>query len=402
MDLLFIIFAVLTVLPALLMVVARNPVNGAMFMIVSFVGMAALFVLLEAFFLAILQVLVYAGAIMVLFLFVIMLLGAERVEHTNPSRFRWLTPVAIVLGLVFLITSSVAIIGGEIDLTEQQELAPTIRVVNAFDDFSAGSEGAVDVYLDGTLVAGDVAFGDNSSFETWDAGMYTATVFNAGEDAEAADPLVEQQIEVNNGEAISLVAIGRATGAPGPGLTVATHDVEFNDDKDTLWLGVVNALPEWDMVDLRDADSNDLLIETVAYGEAAIVEVEKGEYDLLLSQSGNARNELASVDDEDLEADDLTMFVFTDERVEGNAFEQRIIKLDAKAPSSFGSPTHVGRLLFSRYVLPFEMVSLLLLVAMIGAIVLTHEALGQRRRVVRRLANPPAGLEKPITGEPSK
>ena len=56
------------------MVCSRHPVSAAMFMIVSLVGVAALFVLLEAFFLAILQVLVYAGAVMVLFLFIIMLL----------------------------------------------------------------------------------------------------------------------------------------------------------------------------------------------------------------------------------------------------------------------------------------------------------------------------------------
>jgi hypothetical protein len=48
------------------------------------------------------------------------------------------------------------------------------------------------------------------------------------------------------------------------------------------------------------------------------------------------------------------------------------------------------------------MVALLLLVAMIGAIVLTHESLSTRRQMVRRLANPPAGLDQPIIGESSK
>lgn len=56
------------------MVASRHPVSAAMFMIISLVSVAALFVLLEAFFLAILQVLVYGGAVMVLFLFIIMLL----------------------------------------------------------------------------------------------------------------------------------------------------------------------------------------------------------------------------------------------------------------------------------------------------------------------------------------
>lgn len=60
------------------MVLLPNAVNGAMCMIVSFLSTAALFVLLEAYFLAIIQVLVYAGAVMVLFLFIIMLLDVDK------------------------------------------------------------------------------------------------------------------------------------------------------------------------------------------------------------------------------------------------------------------------------------------------------------------------------------
>jgi hypothetical protein len=91
-----------------------------------------------------------------------------------------------------------------------------------------------------------------------------------------------------------------------------------------------------------------------------------------------------------------------DERQPDNSFESRILDFEVTGSPSFGSPTHIGRLLFTRYVLPFEMVALLLLVAMIGAIVLTHEALAPRERMVRRLANPPAGLDQPIIGKPGK
>ncbi|MDP4611719.1 MAG: NADH-quinone oxidoreductase subunit J [Opitutales bacterium] len=80
LDILFYVFAAIVLVSALLMVVSPNAVNGAMCMIVSFVGTAALFVLLEAYFLAILQVLVYAGAVMVLFLFIIMLLDVDKSE----------------------------------------------------------------------------------------------------------------------------------------------------------------------------------------------------------------------------------------------------------------------------------------------------------------------------------
>lgn len=83
-DWLFYIFAILAVFGALSVAISRNPVNAAMGMIVSFIGMAALFVLLETYFLAVLQILVYAGAIVVLFLFIIMLMDVSRAAAPKP------------------------------------------------------------------------------------------------------------------------------------------------------------------------------------------------------------------------------------------------------------------------------------------------------------------------------
>src|SRR5437588_1928530 len=82
-DILFYVFAFLTLLCGLLVVAnpfTRNPVTGAMFLVLTIVSMAGLFVLLHAFFLAAVQILVYAGAVMVLFLFVIMLLNLKEEE----------------------------------------------------------------------------------------------------------------------------------------------------------------------------------------------------------------------------------------------------------------------------------------------------------------------------------
>lgn len=76
-DILFWVFSVAMLLCGLAVVTNRNPVACAMFLVLLFVFMAGLFVLLEAFFLAAIQVLVYAGAVMVLFLFVIMLLDIK-------------------------------------------------------------------------------------------------------------------------------------------------------------------------------------------------------------------------------------------------------------------------------------------------------------------------------------
>jgi NADH-quinone oxidoreductase subunit J len=89
-DLFFYLFAGLTLLCGLLVVwnpLSRNPVTSAMFLVLTIVSLSGLFVLLHAFFLAAVQVLVYAGAVMVLFLFVIMLLNLKEEERRRLHRF---------------------------------------------------------------------------------------------------------------------------------------------------------------------------------------------------------------------------------------------------------------------------------------------------------------------------
>jgi NADH-quinone oxidoreductase subunit J len=77
---LFYAFAAIAVGMTLLVVVQSNPVHSVLLLIGSFVGLAGLYVLLDAPFVAVIQIIVYAGAIMVLFLFVVMLLNAPREE----------------------------------------------------------------------------------------------------------------------------------------------------------------------------------------------------------------------------------------------------------------------------------------------------------------------------------
>ena len=79
----FFLFAAIAVIFALVVVVHRNPVVGALALVVSFFALAVMYVLLDAPFMAALQVIVYAGAIMVLFLFVIMLLNLQHEERTR-------------------------------------------------------------------------------------------------------------------------------------------------------------------------------------------------------------------------------------------------------------------------------------------------------------------------------
>jgi NADH-quinone oxidoreductase subunit J len=98
---LFLITAVIAVVGALLMVLSRNAVHSALYLLLNFGAIAVLYLLLNSPFLFAVQLTVYAGAIMVLFLFVVMLLGVEKVEDT-PNRLRWQTPLAAVLGLVLI------------------------------------------------------------------------------------------------------------------------------------------------------------------------------------------------------------------------------------------------------------------------------------------------------------
>jgi NADH-quinone oxidoreductase subunit J len=86
-EVLFYLFSAAMLIFGLLVITNRNPVNSAMFLVLVFFFMAGLFVLLEAFFLAAVQVLVYAGAVMVLFLFVIMLLNVTDETRRKANLF---------------------------------------------------------------------------------------------------------------------------------------------------------------------------------------------------------------------------------------------------------------------------------------------------------------------------
>lgn len=97
---LFLILALVAVVSALGMLFSRNAVYAALFLILNFGTVAVFYLLLNAPFIALTQVTVYAGAIMVLFLFVIMLLGAEQSGRT--PAVRWLRPVTISLGAILL------------------------------------------------------------------------------------------------------------------------------------------------------------------------------------------------------------------------------------------------------------------------------------------------------------
>jgi NADH-quinone oxidoreductase subunit J len=107
--LLFFLFAAVAVGGAVLVVVLRNPMHGAIALLASFLSVAALFLLRHAEFLAAVQVFVYGGGIMVLFLFVIMLVHPDRLRTSR--RFTAGAPLALVLVMALAAVIIVAFLG---------------------------------------------------------------------------------------------------------------------------------------------------------------------------------------------------------------------------------------------------------------------------------------------------
>ena len=97
----FFILALVAIATALGMLFSKNAVYAAIFLVMNFATVAVFFLTLGGSFIAVTQIAVYAGAIMVLFLFVIMLLGAEKLGQSET--LKWQMPLALVLGLVLIV-----------------------------------------------------------------------------------------------------------------------------------------------------------------------------------------------------------------------------------------------------------------------------------------------------------
>ncbi len=109
----FITFAVAAALigaGGLGVITARNPVHSALFLIQTLIGVAILFVVQDAHFLAAVQVVVYAGAIVILFLFVIMLLGVDKAEDLGVEPIAGQKPLAVVVGAALAASGIVTVV----------------------------------------------------------------------------------------------------------------------------------------------------------------------------------------------------------------------------------------------------------------------------------------------------
>ncbi len=381
----FLIVACIAILSAALMLVAQNAVHAAMFLVINFMCVAFFFLTLGAPFIALVQIAVYAGAIMVLFLFVIMLLGAERVPP-SPGPYRWLPRAAIVLGVIFLITAGAAIASGEINRQEPPPARPQVRVIHA-----ASTAAPVDVYLNNELFLEGMDFRDVTDYVAMPAGEYGVTVFPAGADPATESPAMLGSLILTQGDAVSLVALG----AGGAFQLVQLLDNLAPPEGDQARLTVLNGLPDVAMIDLVDpglesvADDSAVLIARAGFGEP--VET------LLLNPVDNwtlqviptgGDEPVVTYTNLDLRPHTNNLLLPAPEELAAGG--RRVVPLRVETPTlpPYGSPLQVGGVLFTTFLLPFELVGILLLVAMVGAIVLTRRELLRearpRRPIVRR------------------
>lgn len=120
----FYLFATITVLSGFMVIAARNPVHSVLFLILAFFNAAALFVLLGAEFLAMILIIVYVGAVAVLFLFVVMMLDINFVELRQG--FLQYLPIGVIVGAILLI--ELVLVVGAWQLTPTIAAAPDIDI----------------------------------------------------------------------------------------------------------------------------------------------------------------------------------------------------------------------------------------------------------------------------------
>jgi NADH-quinone oxidoreductase subunit J len=134
----FYLFAIMTVAAAVMVVSARNPVHSVLFLILAFFNSAALFVLLGAEFLAMILVVVYVGAVAVLFMFVVMMLDISYAEMREG--FLQYLPLGGIIGLILLLELAIVLGGFVFSPDAPKHLAAPIPIGDAITNTQALGE----------------------------------------------------------------------------------------------------------------------------------------------------------------------------------------------------------------------------------------------------------------------
>lgn len=418
---LFLGLAILAVLFAVGMLLSENAVHSALFLIGNFGCVAVLYLMLNAPFIGMVQIAVYAGAIMVLFLFVIMLLGAEQTTDTT-RRFRWLSGAATILAMSFFLAIVTPLVIGGVSLPQPAIAAPQVRFVHTAGipnnlpvNISVSGDGLPEI-----LTIPDVSFGDVTPFYTLTAGTYSVLVQGVDGSAimppaqitlaegQVASALLFEQLNLDEGQfpLLSVLPQSLAAGAEhnarflmfnaysenplalvdlGPNAVVDTRarpQVDANGQPVLDETGAAVLVDGFDDRVVIPFTPQYTLSETTVYEDGvhnlALVdsnfEVIKTLFDLNVAESAEQLLVVGS---------DYQEFLGTESSFRPYILRNSALTLQTSAP--MGSPARIGQMLFTDYLLPVNVVGILLLVALVGVVVLTRpETENSNRRVVRR------------------
>ncbi len=369
---------------AIAMLMSDNAVHSALFLIGTMGCIAFLFLLLNAPFLAMIQITVYTGAIMVLFLFVIMLLGSERLQDFVPGgrRGRWDTRLAVGLIFAFFAIVGIVITQVNLDLSTETGALPQLRILNAAPD-----AGTVDVFANDQPIATDVAFRDTSAYMALEPGEYTLRV--QPDNGEA----VTTTVALARGAQQTIVDYGAGTDL---GLHVVTDDNSTVGETASARLTFFNADTDLSAVRLVDLGTNlsiadaQVLVDDLAPGQqSSPLVVLEGTVNWAFVDAADPQNVLYRMDNYVINRDTSGLIVLGQERIFAGASTEGTLRALAvpavvEASPAFGGPRAIGLSLFTDYMLVFQLLAVLLLAAMVGAIVLTHR---QTRSETRKEAN---------------
>src|SRR5579864_1618207 len=280
----FLAVAAVAIFSSAFMLISQNAIHSALFLVTTMICLAFFYLILNAPFLAMVQITVYAGAIMVLFLFVIMLLGADKVGSA-PARYRWLSAGAVGLATLFMVTAFVAVVQGNVDLLKPVPKAPQVRVVNA----QPGTP-SLSVYIGNTQLAGGVAYQAASDYEAIAAGSYTVKAFAPHADGSAINastdqPVLTGPLTLSNDSTVTLVAAADKWIAVPEDVSAVADDAQFR-------YIAVNALPGPGVANLLEINPSDVAHPQVAaahlaYGDVSTpLELPGGAYTLAWEADG--------------------------------------------------------------------------------------------------------------------
>lgn len=454
---LFIAIGVISIVTAMLMLLSKNAIHSALFLIINFIGVAVLYLMLEAPFLAMVQIAVYAGAIMVLFLFVIMLLGAERA--TSPrglQRFPWMPAVGMGLVVFLVIVIGWALSRGSIDTQSVPDQNIALRFhhaapilygeaatadaqaavasrpqteteESAADASEAASAAAVEVetvansaaapadrvfalVLDGEVVDATFVYGETTPFFTLKPGQHDfvlrssdgAEILAGGSNFEpgsATDVVLAGQnnlsfISVAHSDQPGLRVLNAYEAAPS--IVVGDLQNELFDPKVNEATSIQTGRQLHAVTDeLPYATASDPIPYPIGFTNWVVYQPLKG---LIGTDdfvaNGKALNRqiiLRATESLDLNpGDEGLLIVSADNRPDGSS---RVVgnHLTPLKVTAYGSPQALGQRLFTDYLLPFQLVAMLLLAAMIGVIVITvrGEHVPKPSRTTRRKVSRP-------------